>query len=110
MYANYMNYTDDACMNIYSKGQVSRMDVIINNSPRRVSLLTSIGSQAPVPVANDLQLKSINAPGATACSGSLVPLIVIRNFGQTQSFITDQFVNQWKLSRNKEFYFTESIA
>src|SRR5260221_209175 len=81
MYANYMNYTDDACMNIYSKGQVSRMDVIINNSPRRVSLLTSIGSQAPIPVANDLQLKSINAPGATACSGSLIPLIVIRNFG-----------------------------
>lgn len=81
MYANYMNYTDDACMNIYSKGQVSRMDVIINNSPRRVSLLTSIGSQPPAPVANDLQLKSINAPGATACSGNLIPLIVIRNFG-----------------------------
>ncbi|MBI3482283.1 MAG: choice-of-anchor J domain-containing protein, partial [Bacteroidetes bacterium] len=81
MYANYMNYTDDACMNIYSKGQVSRMDVIINNSPRRASLLTSLGSQAPVPVANDLQLKSINAPNATACSGNLIPLLLIRNFG-----------------------------
>jgi len=87
MYDNYLNYTDDACMNIFSKGQVSRMDVIINNSPRRVSLLTSPGLQPPAPVANDLGIKSISSPGTTACSGNLVPSIVIRNYGSNT--ITD---------------------
>jgi len=87
MYDNYLNYTDDACMNIFSKGQVSRMDVVINNSPRRVSLLTSPGLQPPSPVANDLGIKSILNPGTTACSGNLVPSIVIRNYGSNT--ITD---------------------
>lgn len=81
MYANYMNYTDDACMNIFSKGQVNRMDVVINNSPRRASLLSSLGAQTPAPLPNDLQLNSISAPSASACSGSVVPVMVIRNFG-----------------------------
>jgi hypothetical protein len=81
MYDNYLNYTNDACMNIFSKGQVARMDVIINNSPRRVSLLTSPGSQPPSPVANDLGIKSISNPGATACSGNVIPSIVVHNYG-----------------------------
>src|SRR5579859_2184014 len=81
MYANYMNYTDDACMNIFSMGQVDRMDVVINNSPRRASLLTSPGSQPPSQVANDLGIKSIVVPGTTACSGNLIPSIRVRNYG-----------------------------
>ncbi len=81
MYDNYMNYTDDACMNIFSQGQVSRMNVIINNSPRRVSLLTSPGSQPPSPVANDLGIKLISNPGTSACGGSLIPALTIRNYG-----------------------------
>ncbi|HTH56488.1 MAG TPA: choice-of-anchor J domain-containing protein [Cyclobacteriaceae bacterium] len=81
MYSNYLNYTDDACMNIFTKGQVSRMDVVINNSPRRASLLNSLGSQTPIPVANDIELKTIAAPAATACSGTLTPSLRIRNFG-----------------------------
>ncbi len=81
MYDNYLNYTDDACMNIFSKGQVARMDVIINNSPRRESLLTSPGSQSPVSVANDLGIKSIVNPGATACNGNVIPSVIIYNYG-----------------------------
>ena len=93
MYDNYLNYTDDACMNIFSKGQVARMDVIINNSPRRVSLLTSPGSQPPAPVASDLGIKSILTPGATACSGSVVSSIVLRNYGSNNVTSTQvQFI------------------
>jgi len=57
------------------------MDVIINNSPRRASLLTSHGLLAPAPVSNDLGVKSIASPGATACSGNLIPSLVVRNYG-----------------------------
>jgi hypothetical protein len=81
MYDNYMNYTDDACMNIFSQGQVNRMDVVINNSPRRVSLLTSLGSQAPKKIMDDLGIVAILSPGSTACSEDLSPSIIIRNNG-----------------------------
>ncbi|MBS1488497.1 MAG: choice-of-anchor J domain-containing protein [Bacteroidetes bacterium] len=81
MYSNYMNYTDDACMNIFSQGQVARMDVIINNSPRRASLLTSPGLTAPTPVANDAGIKQILSPDITACAGNVVPSLLIRNYG-----------------------------
>jgi hypothetical protein len=81
MFSNYMNYTDDACMNIFSKGQVSRMDIALNNSPRRASLLTSLGSQVPAPVADDIQLKALVTPGAMACSGSVSPSLLLHNFG-----------------------------
>jgi len=80
MFSNYMNYTDDACMNIYSKGQVNRMDIVINNSPRRTSLLSSLGLQLPAPVANDVQIKSIVTPGAMTC-GNVTPAITLHNFG-----------------------------
>ena len=39
MFMNYMDYTDDACMNMFSKGQKTRMLSYLNTS--RVSLLTS---------------------------------------------------------------------
>ncbi|MBS1491718.1 MAG: choice-of-anchor J domain-containing protein [Bacteroidetes bacterium] len=81
MYSNYMNYTDDACMNIFSQGQAARMDVIINNSPRRVSLLTSHGLVAPVPVANDAGIKQILSPDVTVCGGTATPSLLLRNYG-----------------------------
>ena len=42
MIENYMDYTDDSCMNIFTKNQKDRMDVIMNNAARRKSLKTSI--------------------------------------------------------------------
>lgn len=41
MVQNYMDYSNDACMNIFTICQVGRMRTVLMNAPRRASLLTS---------------------------------------------------------------------
>lgn len=38
MVENYMDYSDDSCMNIFTNNQKSRMQTVLSNSPRRGSL------------------------------------------------------------------------
>lgn len=51
MFMNYMDYTDDACMNMFSLGQASRMRALFNTGGAKASLLTSTGcgGTAPAP-------------------------------------------------------------
>ncbi len=51
---NYMDYSDDGCMNIFTKGQKSRVLAVMELSPRRKSLINSqvcgeLVAEAPVP-------------------------------------------------------------
>lgn len=41
MIENYMDYSYDRCMNIFTKDQIARMHIVLENSPRRKSLRTS---------------------------------------------------------------------
>ncbi|WMJ72916.1 T9SS type A sorting domain-containing protein [Cytophagaceae bacterium ABcell3] len=43
MTENYLDYTDDECMNLFTKGQTERMRTVLSTSPRRASLRYSIG-------------------------------------------------------------------
>ncbi|MCG8320939.1 MAG: choice-of-anchor J domain-containing protein [Cytophagales bacterium] len=81
MVQNYMDYTDDACMNLFTTDQKARMRVVIENSPRRQSLTTSPGLVAPSPVADDLGIKEILTPAAGQCQNTFAPEIELKNFG-----------------------------
>jgi len=39
MFQNYLDLTDDDCMNLFTKGQIVRLRTVLENSPRRASLL-----------------------------------------------------------------------
>ena len=67
MFMNYMDYTDDACMNMFSTGQSSRMNAAINNY--RSGLLTSTGcgtgTTTTCNVPSGLTSSSITSSSAT---------------------------------------------
>ena len=47
MVQNYMDYSDDACMNLFTQGQVNLMRKAFDERGSRVSILSSKGCQAP---------------------------------------------------------------
>ena len=81
MFQNYMDYSDDACMNLFTYNQMERMHVVLQNSPRRSSLIVSKGGEAPVAVAHDLGIKKIIAPYPTLCDNTVEPEILVKNYG-----------------------------
>ena len=79
MYQNYMDYTSDACLVMFTLMQVARMESAL--TLYRPSLLTSNGCQPPVLNNYDAQILSISQPAQRLCSASLTPVITIRNKG-----------------------------
>lgn len=47
MIENYMDYTDDSCMRVFTQNQKNRMRTVMENSPNRVDLLTSTVMNPP---------------------------------------------------------------
>ncbi|CAM3823654.1 T9SS type A sorting domain-containing protein [Flavobacterium cucumis] len=61
MVQNYMDYTNDTCMNIFTLDQKARIVAVMNNSPRRASLKTSTKNIAIPLFANDAEVKIENS-------------------------------------------------
>jgi hypothetical protein len=87
MYENFMDYTDDACMVMFTLDQKIRMETTL--SMYRASLLTSNGADPVVAYNLDAAAKSINTPLQRICSPTFSPVITLRNKGaQTLTAVT----------------------
>ena len=83
MVQNYMDYSDDACMNLFTQGQSDRMNALFTPGGARASLVSSPGCTPAVPdFALDAQAQSVIAPAAGVCATSVTPVIRVRNNGE----------------------------
>jgi hypothetical protein len=87
LYEDYMDYTDDACMVMFTTEQVLRMETSLSND--RSSLFTSNGADPVILYSLDASAKSINIPLQRVCTANFSPIITLRNKGsQTISSAT----------------------
>jgi hypothetical protein len=75
MIENYMDYTDDPCMNIFTNDQKSRVQAVMANSPRRMELVASTACSGPKPYISFAGTNSTIAEG-TSCEAKTVSLEV----------------------------------
>lgn len=81
MYQNYMDYSDDICMNLFTLGQKTRMLAVLNSTPYN-ALQTSTACQS---ASNgiDAGISAIISPATTICNTTFTPQVTIRNYGTT---------------------------
>ena len=85
MVENYMDYTNDTCMDTFTADQKTRMLAVLANSPRRVELVTTSTACDPPTVYNLDGKIDIDDLGLVNCTnGSVTPTIIITNRGTNQ--------------------------
>lgn len=89
MFQNYMDYTDDLCLNIFTADQKERMLAVLANSPRRHALITSNGCLPGQTFDNDGSLSIQNL--GTTCSNVVAPVLILTNTGN--STLTTAVIN-----------------
>lgn len=70
MFMNYMDYTDDACMNMFSTGQAARMQALFASNGARYSITTSLGCTPPSGSTCNVPA-SLSASSVTSSSATL---------------------------------------
>jgi len=107
MYQNYMDYTYDDCLVMFTTQQADRMEAAL--LAYRPSLLISSGCQLPSLYNYDAQLRSVNQPAQRICTNTFAPAITIRNRG-TQTLTSLQVTTVVDNASTNSFLWTGSLA
>jgi hypothetical protein len=81
MYQNFMDYTFDSAMVLFTHGQQARMENTLSSFPDRAPLLASVAYRAAAVFQNDAAIRRIVSPLSTVCSETIVPVVTLRNSG-----------------------------
>lgn len=81
MVQNYMDYTDDPCMNIFTADQKTRIRTVLSICPQRMTLAAS--TACTLPASLDAGISAIVNPSGNICSTTFTPVVTLKNFGGT---------------------------
>ncbi|WP_373521492.1 choice-of-anchor J domain-containing protein [Aquiflexum sp.] len=81
MTENYMDYTSDACQNLFTQGQVDRFNVVLAESPFRASLVNGRATIAPDRFENDMGIERVIEPLDLLCNLEFTPMVEVFNNG-----------------------------
>lgn len=119
MIQNYMDYSTDACTNLFTKDQTDRMRAVFTVSPRRASILNSLGCCTINGIVNNIPNKDFEDQSITTGNWELfnanspsanTPGFVIANTGayhQSSYSISgsnDSVYNSTSSPNNKYYY------
>jgi hypothetical protein len=89
-FMNYMDYSDDNCMNMFTNNQSTRMNAVLNVAPYN-SLKTSNGCMSVALATDDAGITSVLAPMNAYCTNTITPSVVIKNWGSNS--LTSAVIN-----------------
>lgn len=110
MVQNYMDYTNDTCMNIYTINQKDRITAVMNNSPRRLELKTSTKDVAIPLFPNDAEVKLERDCTTVSCSTTSAQNVKVSLYNRGNTTMTSAVITYTVNNLSQTFNWTGSLA